>query len=141
MRAIIVPILLTMSAMASAQATNPADTVEQAKKRIRTVVIYGEDPCPPAASDEEIVVCARRPEEERYRLPPSTRDEATRSRRNDAWAARVRDMEGIGRTDKCSPVGNADLTGCTVEQIARAKAEREAAQAEAASVPGATEEP
>lgn len=139
MRAMILPILLAMSAAASAQAPDPADTVEQAKKRIRTVVIYGNDPCPPAASEEEIVVCARRPEEERFRLPPSTRDQATRTRRNDAWAARVRDMEGLGRTDKCSAVGNADLTGCTVEQIERAAAERRAAAAEAAAanaVPG-----
>lgn len=136
MRAIFVPMILAMSATAAfAQAPNSTDTVEQANKRIRTVVIYGNDPCPPAANPDEIVVCARRPEEERYRLPPSTRDEATRSRRNDAWAARVRSMEGLGRADKCTAVGNADLTGCTLEQIERAAAERRAAQAEAQNTP------
>lgn len=137
MRVIILPVLLALSAAASAQAPDPGNAVEQAKKRIRTVIIYGDDPCPPTASDEEIVVCARRPEEERYRLPPATRDQATKSRRNDAWAARVRDMEGLGRSDKCTAVGNADLTGCTLEQIERATAERKAAQAEAANTPAA----
>ena len=36
--------------------------------RIRGVVVYGDDPCPQSTADE-VVVCARRPDDERYRIP------------------------------------------------------------------------
>ncbi|MFN3593030.1 MAG: hypothetical protein ACK4TG_12710, partial [Thermaurantiacus sp.] len=34
--------------------------------RTRTVLVYGDDPCPKSENPDEIIVCARRPEEERY---------------------------------------------------------------------------
>ena len=39
-------------------------------QRITNLLVYGDDPCPKGEGDE-IVVCARRPESERYRIPKS----------------------------------------------------------------------
>lgn len=113
---------------APAQPGSASAVVEQASKRIRSVTIYGDDVCPAAANDDEIIVCARQPEEERFRLPPATREKATQSRRNNAWVARVGEMADAGRNDKCTAVGNGDHTGCTIQKIERAAAERDAAK-------------
>src|SRR3546814_10896458 len=41
-------------------------------ERVETLVVYGEDPCP-QEHDGAIVVCARKPESERYRIPKELR--------------------------------------------------------------------
>src|SRR3712207_7886913 len=51
---------LFRSGAASAQA--PA-----AEPKISAIVVYGNDACPPS-TDDTIVVCARKPEGERYRI-------------------------------------------------------------------------
>ena len=37
------------------------------------VTVYGDDPCP-TGTEGEIIVCAREPEEERYRIPKKLRE-------------------------------------------------------------------
>ena len=53
------PAVANAAPVAATNGTPPPD-------RIATLVVYGDDPCPRSAGDE-IVVCARRPENERYR--------------------------------------------------------------------------
>jgi hypothetical protein len=84
--------------------------------RESTLLVYGDDPCP-QSSEEEIVVCARRPEEERYRIPaPLRQTEPTEV----AWGARVADLEDasrVGRPNSCSVVGIYGQGGCTQQLI------------------------
>ena len=88
-------------------------------------IVYGEDACPTATGDE-IIVCARLPERERYRVPEIFRGGDLLSPKNEAWANKVVALERVGRfgTDSCSPVGLGGFTGCTQDLLAGAKAER-----------------
>ncbi len=110
---------------ASAQeAPAPAPAAAPAE-RIKQVIVYGEDPCPKSEGDE-IVVCARQSEGERYRIPEQLRREEPGSTRNEAWTSRVRSIEYVGRsgTESCSPVGGGGFTGCFAQIVKQAKAER-----------------
>lgn len=51
----------------------------QAQRSERVLVIFGNDPCPTNASGDEIIVCARRPESERYRIPQQIAPRLTKS--------------------------------------------------------------
>lgn len=87
------------------------------------VIVYGNDPCP-RSTDSEVVVCARKPEGERYRIPEKYRSTGPRQTR-DSWANKARSFEYVGRTgaQSCSAVGPAGYTGCLQNMIDRAKAE------------------
>lgn len=89
------------------------------------LVIYGNDRCPTNASGEEIVVCVRRDEGERFRVPKELRElEVTPDNRS--WAARLDDTMRVGDTGigSCSTVGPGGQTGCFGQAAAAAKAER-----------------
>jgi hypothetical protein len=95
-----------------------AQTVEVAE-----IVVYGDDPCP-RSTDSEVVVCARKPESERYRIPERFRESGPRQTR-ESWAARAKSFEYVGRTGTmtCSAVGPGGHTGCLQNMIDRARAE------------------
>jgi hypothetical protein len=96
---------------------------EAAGDRVNTVIIYGDDPCPPSASGE-IVVCARMDEGERYRIPEALRQ--SNSPANESWASRVRSFETIGDFGplSCSSIGAGSELGCTAKMIEAAYAEK-----------------
>ena len=96
-------------------------------EKIRQVVVYGRDPCPRGRADE-IVICARRPNSERHRIPRAVRDR-TPARGGTSWAARARSLEYVGRTgiQSCSTVGPGGHTGCWEQMMRTAREEREAA--------------
>ena len=81
------------------------------------VVVYGTDPCP-RSSDDQIVVCSRRPENERYRLPKNQQLQGSRQERQ-AWANKSQSVMTAGATgiNSCSAVGPGGQTGCLVQQI------------------------
>jgi len=94
-------------------AAAPAPAQEEPPARQAELTVYGDDPCP-RSTDEEIVVCHRRPEEERYRIPAPLR----RSTRNaeQAWTSRVEGLEEASRDARpgsCSVVGSFGQSGCT----------------------------
>lgn len=93
--------------------------------RVNEIIVYGTDPCP-RSTDDEIVVCARKPESERYRIPERLRQGGSLQSRQ-AWAARAKQFETVGRTgiNSCSPVGPGGWTGCTEQLINQAFNERE----------------
>jgi hypothetical protein len=67
-----------------------------------------------AESEDEVVVCARQPEEERYRVPPPLRERRDRPAET-SWAARNEVLEEDARTmrpDSCSVVGSGGQGGC-----------------------------
>lgn len=116
-------LFLGLAAPAHAQ-EGPADRPE----RINQVYVYGDDPCPAAEGSDDIVVCGRLDESERYRIPEALRGDPNDPAR-ESWTARVRSLERVGRfgTDSCSPVGLGGFTGCTQELVRNAVAEREQA--------------
>ena len=114
------------AAGAAAAAFVPAAAQLPASERITRMVVYGDQPCPTGTGDE-IIVCARRPGGERYRIPEALRDEATADDpENTSWAVHADALEYVGRTgiQSCSPVGPAGHTGCFEELVRAARNER-----------------
>jgi hypothetical protein len=102
-------------------------------QRVNEIVVYGTDPCP-RSTDDEVVVCARKPEAERYRIPERLREGGSLQSRQ-AWANRAIAFETYGKTgiNSCSPVGPAGFTGCSQQLINQAfKERREETQASTA---------
>ncbi|PKP97384.1 MAG: hypothetical protein CVT74_14290 [Alphaproteobacteria bacterium HGW-Alphaproteobacteria-13] len=121
---------LPLFALALAAAASPAAAQQTAVvdgEKINQVIVYGDDKCE-QSSPNEIVVCSRLPESERYRVPEMLRGDPLNPR-NDAWGNKVVALERVGRfgTDSCSPTGLGGFTGCTQALVAGAKAERQAA--------------
>lgn len=114
-----------------------APATAQDSTRISEVIVYGNDPCP-RSSDSEVVVCARKPESERYRIPERYRQTGPRQSR-ESWVNKARSFEYVGRTgiQSCSAVGPGGYTGCLQNMIDRAKAEAREANSEAAPPPEA----
>jgi hypothetical protein len=107
-----------------------------APKRTVSVTVYGSDPCP-RGSDGEIVVCGRRPDNERYRIPKELRKREQQSSET-SWAARAAGLEEASRPSmpgSCSPVGSWGQTGCFQQMIRQWGAARAAARSQAANVP------
>lgn len=100
----------------------PAVSVAQSGS-LGEIIVYGNDPCP-RATDDEVVVCVRRPESERYRIPENLRTSGPRQTR-EAWANKARSFQKVGDTgiNSCSAVGPGGHTGCLLQEIKEAKAE------------------
>lgn len=112
---------LMLSAQAPAQnvpASQPGD------EKINQLIIYGNDTCPESKGDE-IVVCARMGEADRYRIPSSLRDDPN-DPRNQAMSERIKSYEYVGAsgTMSCSASGAGGFTGCGLKEIDRAYAEK-----------------
>lgn len=103
----------------------PAPAVAQSQQNV--LVVYGNDPCPTTKSGEEIVVCARKPEADRYRIPEQLR--SSNMPQNERWADRAKSLEYVGAsgTGSCSATGAGGWTGCWSKLMDQAKAERKAA--------------
>ena len=127
---------LPLAALLSLTAAFPAAAHAFAPpERQSTLVIYGDDPCPSSGADNEVGVCARRPEEERYRLPRRIRE---RQPIETSWASRVEGLEEegrVGRPNSCSVVGSNGFTGCNAAMIRQWYAERRARRAAEAGIP------
>ena len=93
--------------------------------RVNQLIVYGTDPCPVSA--DEITVCARRPEADRYRIPEPLRDREGPA--SNSWANRALELQYVGRSgiQSCSTVGPGGATGCLAQLIDQARAERRGA--------------
>lgn len=103
--------------------------------RYQILTVYGGDPCP-RSSAEEVVVCARMPESERYRIPKKLREKRSASGpASVAWNQKVQALEyvsRIGTPNSCSPVGSGGATGCFQKFMREARDQRAADEAEKA---------
>jgi hypothetical protein len=109
--------LVLAPGVAEAQADGPTRQIN--------LTVYGADRCPEAREDE-IVVCARRPEEERYRIPPRLREQRDQPSEI-SWQARNEVLEEDARQlrpDSCSVVGSGGMTGCQSALVRQWYAER-----------------
>lgn len=91
--------------------------------KVNQLIIYGDDPCPPS-TDDEIIVCARKPAGERYRIPENLRGEG--DPRSESWANEAIELQYVGRSGigSCSTVGPGGMTGCFEDIVRAARAER-----------------
>ena len=112
-------LMLSMSAQAQ-QAEGPSVPDE----KINQLIVYGDDACPESKGDE-IVVCARMDEADRYRIPTSLRTDLNDSR-NQATSERIKSYEYVAAsgTMSCSPSGAGGFTGCGLAEIDKAYAEK-----------------
>ena len=116
--------LASAAALAGGLAVFAPTAVAQPADSISEVIVYGTDPCP-RSSNNEVVVCARKPEAERYRIPEKLRSGGPRQSR-EAWAQRAKSIETVGSTGtfSCSPIGPGGYTGCLTQAIKQARRER-----------------
>jgi hypothetical protein len=116
---------LSLSAPAAAQAGGQAVAAAPAgpeEVRVNQLIVYGSDACPVSA--DEITVCARRPEADRYRIPEPLRDREGPA--SNSWANRALELQYVGRggIQSCSTTGPGGATGCLTQLINQARAER-----------------
>ena len=119
------PLALGGTAFALAAMIAPsAPAIAQNSSKVSEIIVYGTDPCP-RSTDDEIVVCARKSETERYRIPERLRHGGSLQSRQ-SWAARARQFETVGATgtNSCSPVGPSGFTGCLGQLTKQAFEER-----------------
>jgi hypothetical protein len=114
-------IALMLSVPASAQG---APVAKPGDEKINQLIIYGDDKCPESVGDE-IVVCARMGEADRYRIPTNLRDDPN-DPRNQAMSERIKSYEYVAAsgTMSCSPSGAGGFTGCGIAEINKAYAEK-----------------
>jgi len=118
-------ILLALLAAALPQTATAQPSASDSEK-VRQLIVYGTDPCPRGSGDD-VVVCARRPESERFRIPKAMR-EPEETPDSESWANKAERLEMVGKTgiQSCSPVGPGGATGCLQQFINQAREERRA---------------
>lgn len=116
--------LFLLSGMTTASASEPDE-------RIEALVVYGKDACP-VSDDGSIIVCARKPESERYRIPKELREKAKADRMltvgGQGWANNVQSLEVAGQVllpNSCSSIGSNGFTGCSLSMLHQWYAERQ----------------
>ena len=128
------PLSLAAVAVGLSALIAPAAPALAQNGKVSEIIVYGTDPCP-RSTDDEIVVCARKPETERFRIPERLRQGGSLQSRQ-SWAARARTFETVGATgtNSCSPVGPGGFTGC-LGQLTRQAFEERKEQVGADSTP------
>lgn len=124
MKAFHIPSLALISLVAATAAPS-VDAQETGTETVRQETVYGDDACSQPASDNEIVVCVKLNEAERFRIPEILRGDPN-APVNQAWATRIESISRISKfgTDSCSPSGLGGFTGCTQQLIDTAMAAR-----------------
>jgi hypothetical protein len=105
-------------------------------QKVVNVTVYGSDPCP-KSTEGVLVVCGRRSDNERYRIPKELRRRLEQPSET-SWAARARGLEEASRPSmpgSCSPVGSWGQTGCFQQMLRQWSAARAQARSDAASHP------
>lgn len=134
MRAILMLVLaplLASSALAQAPAADPVPrstlkpappaNADTSQPRQRLVTVFGSEECPKPSSPDEVVVCARLPDSEIYRIPPRLRA-ANNNRVSPFQANRnllLGDASGGagGAIGSCTAIGGSGMIGCTQRDI------------------------
>lgn len=113
-------------ALVAALSVTAVGAPAQAPRRERYIQLMDDEQrCPPSTT-EEVVICGKVPESERFRIPEEFRSAAPADAVSQV--SRVDEMVAIGRTgtDSCSAVGPGYHTGCFVQQAEQGRAEQRA---------------
>lgn len=110
--------LLAFTTPAAAQQAPASQDV-----KVNQLFIYGDEACPPS-TDEQINVCAKLPEDDRYRIPENLR--TREDPQSNSWYNRAIELSYVGRTGigSCTPVGPGGASGCFNQLVSQARAER-----------------
>lgn len=122
--AVALPSLAAAQPQASTTPISPPGAGPKAQDvKVNQLIVYGDDPCP-QSTDDQINICGRFPEAERYRIPPDLRDDLANPER-ESWSRKVERLEMAGRTGiaSCSPVGPGAGAGCLTQLIREAREE------------------
>ena len=119
------PALAQQPGVAAPEAVAAQPTQSDEDVPVNQVIVYGNDACP-ASTDEVINVCARLPEDDRYRIPPNLRGNPN-DPAGQSWSRRATELSFVGRTgtESCSTVGGGGFTGCLNQIVRQARAERQ----------------
>jgi hypothetical protein len=118
--------IILLTALLAAAAPALADDRPSPPARESQIEVFGVDPCPRPVGDE-IVVCHRRPEEERYRIPAPLRH--SNDRTEQSWGARAETMDEVSSEvlpNSCSVIGSYGQSGCQQAMIRQWYASRRA---------------
>lgn len=117
--------VLIVAGMAAAPLLVPVAAQAQNAPQNGVLVIYGNDKCPTNDNGEEIVICQRLDEVERFRIPRNLREQAGPPQSTESWAVRSQDALDPGHTgpNSCSTVGAIGSTGCFVRNATRSRGE------------------
>jgi|APFEC2959095171_1045051.scaffolds.fasta_scaffold00009_288 hypothetical protein len=130
-------VLMLAALAATPVLAQEADADNAPPQRVRSVLLYGDDQCPKASSEEEVVICSKVGESP-YRIPKSLRkSEPTPA--STSWTRRAELVDEVNRQvlpGSCSPIGSYGHTGCTIQMLQNWRAERAAQKAEEAAIPG-----
>ncbi|MBW8744586.1 MAG: hypothetical protein JF628_09610 [Sphingomonas sp.] len=106
--------LFCAAALLTAMPVSAETAAKPAEAKLSTLLVFGNDPCP-RSTEDEIVVCARQPESERYRIPKQLRVKRYNAARDGSWAGTAKVLEYVstrGLPGSCSFNGTAGQTGC-----------------------------
>jgi hypothetical protein len=115
-----ITLLLIVALAAAPVVAKPRRQPTEPPEKISALVVYGNDPCP-QSTEGEVVVCARQPESERYRIPKALRQPAYNAARDGSWIGTAQVLESVSRKGlpgSCSPVGSNGQTGCFAQFLA-----------------------
>ena len=120
---LLLPLIAALTLAAPALAQDDGSLAQSSSPPERTSVLYtyGDEPCP-EAQEGEIIVCAQRPESERYRVPQELREELKEEEAvgGGSWASKVEGYENVARASRpnsCSPVGSYGFSGCAAAAL------------------------
>lgn len=116
--------ILIVAAFAAVPLAMPAAAHAQSTSQGVVLDIYGNDKCPTNTNGEEIVVCRRHDEAERYRIPSNLREQGP-PQKTESWAVRSQDALTAGTfgTGSCTTAGVGGTTGCFVKEATAARAD------------------
>ena len=132
-KVIILVIISLLAILAPAMAQDKGEP-QDPPKRVRSILLYGNESCPKPSDPEELVVCANAGESP-YRIPKRFREAPAEGPAAQSWARRaevVEEVNRIGLPNSCSPVGSGGQTGCSRQFIRQWYQERLEAEAKAA---------
>lgn len=113
-------LILSLAASAAAGVVPVAAPPALAQQADRIIDIYGNDRCP-ADKGQEIVVCRRHPETERYRIPQNLRESEAAPQSAGGNVGAVSAVASTGQTgvqiNSCNAIGAGVNVGCTKQGL------------------------
>lgn len=119
-------LLIAATLLAAPAVAQDDKTSQEPPKRVRSVVLFGDEQCPKPSGPDEVVVCANAGESP-YRIPKRFRNQPAEGPGGQAWTRRVEVVEEVNRAgmpNSCSPVGTGGQTGCTRQMLQQWAQER-----------------
>lgn len=133
-RLLLIP-LIASSALGVATLTSGPAHAQQAD---RIIDIYGTDRCP-ASNGQQIVVCRKHPETDRFRIPKDLRDQEREPQAAGGNVGAVSAVNTTGQTgvqiNSCNSIGAGVNVGCTKQGLDAWKAQQRAQKKQEDGVP------